>query len=125
MQCVETGYTLCAISVQTGLDAVCYKPKTYAGTCIICAVGLLKYVASIFSQNDISIVLSPNPITNQFSISGIEQIVSLTLKDLNGKWIKSFDAQDKNHSMSNVTSGVYFLEVHDENRSYIIKVVKE
>ena len=81
--------------------------------------------ASISTHKETSIVLSPNPITNQFSISGIEQIVSLTLKDLNGKWIKSFDAQDKNHSMSNVSSGVYFLEVRDENRSYIIKVVKE
>jgi hypothetical protein len=72
-----------------------------------------------------TVLVSPNPITNQFSISGIEQIVSLTLKDLNGKWIKSFDVQDENYSMSNVTSGVYFLEVSDEKRSYIIKVVKE
>ena len=81
--------------------------------------------ASISTHKETSIVLSPNPITNSFSISGIEQIVSLTLKDLNGKWIKSFDVQDENYSMSNVSSGVYFLEVSDEKRSYIIKVVKE
>lgn len=41
------------------------------------------------------------------------------------QWIKSFDVQDKKHSMSNVTSGVYFLEVSDEKRSYIVTVIKE
>jgi hypothetical protein len=81
--------------------------------------------ASISSQNEIRIVLCPNPVNNSFSVSGIEQIVSLTLKDLNGKSIKAFDVQDKNYSMSNVTSGVYFLEVRDEKRSYIVKVIKE
>ena len=81
--------------------------------------------ASISSQNEIRIVLCPNPVNNSFSVSGIEQIVSLTLKDLNGKSIKTFDVQDKNYSMSNVTSGVYFLEVSDEKRSYLMKLVKE
>ena len=81
--------------------------------------------ASIISQIKSSLVLSPNPISNDFSISGIEQIVSLLLKDVSGKFIKTFDVQDKNHSMTNVTSGVYFLEVCDENRTYMIKVIKE
>ena len=81
--------------------------------------------ASITSQIKSSLVLSPNPITNDFSISGIEQIVSLLLKDVSGKFIKTFDVQDKNHSLTNVTSGVYFLEVSDENRTYMIKVIKD
>lgn len=78
----------------------------------------------IDEQNVMTVLVSPNPITNSFSISGIDQIVSLTLKDLNGKWIKSFDIQDENHSMSNVTSGVYFLEVINENQKVIVKVLK-
>ncbi len=81
--------------------------------------------ASINSQLETSLILSPNPISNDFSISGIEQIVSLSLKDVSGKLIKTFDVQDKNHSLTNVTSGVYFLEVRDEKRTYMIKVIKE
>ncbi|MFM1947542.1 MAG: hypothetical protein RL207_1825 [Bacteroidota bacterium] len=72
-----------------------------------------------------SIFISPNPITSSFTISGVEQIVSLSLKDLSGKLIKTFDIQDKNYSVSYITSGVYFLEVRDEIRTYIVKVVKE
>ena len=81
--------------------------------------------ASINSQLETSLILSPNPISNDFSISGIEQIVSLSLKDVSGKLIKTFDVQDKNHSLTNVTSGVYFLEVCYEKRTYMIKVIKE
>ena len=81
--------------------------------------------ASILTQQETSIFLSPNPITQSFSISGITNIVSLSLKDMSGKTVKSFDVIEKNYSASNVSSGVYFLEVRDENRSYIIKVVKD
>jgi hypothetical protein len=81
--------------------------------------------ASVFEENSTSITISPNPISNDFSISGISNIVSLSLKDLSGKLIKAYDVQDKNYSISYITSGVYFLEVRDEIRAYNIKVVKE
>ena len=96
-----------------------------AGCDSVITLNLSLEFTGIDEQNVMTVIVSPNPITNSFSISGIEQIVSLTLKDLNGKWIKSFDIQDENYSMSNVTSGVYFLEVRDEKRSYIVKVIKE
>jgi hypothetical protein len=81
--------------------------------------------ASIFTNKETRVILSPNPITNYFSISGIENIVSLSLKDLSGKLIKTFDVQDKNYSISYITSGVYFLEVRDEHRTYIIQLIKK
>ena len=96
-----------------------------AGCDSVIILNLSLEFTGIDEQNVITVLVSPNPITNSFSVSGIEQIVSLTLKDLNGKSIKTFDVQDKNYSMSNVTSGVYFLEVRDEKRSYIVKVIKE
>lgn len=96
-----------------------------AGCDSVIILNLSLEFTGIDEQNVITVLVSPNPITNSFSVSGIEQIVSLTLKDLNGKSIKTFDVQDKNYSMSNVTSGVYFLEVRDEKRSYLMKLVKE
>jgi hypothetical protein len=81
--------------------------------------------ASVFEDNTTSITISPNPITNSFSIAGIENIVSLTLKDLNGNLVKTFDIQEKNHSITNVSAGIYFLELRDDNRSQVIRLVKE
>jgi hypothetical protein len=81
--------------------------------------------ASVFEDYATSILLSPNPITNQFSISGIEQVVSLTLMDKNGKIVKTLNEKEKTHDVSNLKPGMYFLEVRDENRSYMIKVMKE
>jgi hypothetical protein len=75
--------------------------------------------------NKTYILISPNPIINQFSISGIEQIVSLTLMDMNGKLVSSFNEKEESHDVSNLKPGMYFLEVRDENRSYIIKVMKD
>jgi hypothetical protein len=96
-----------------------------AGCDSIITLNLTLEFTGLNEFNKTNVFISPNPITNSFSVSGIEQIVSLTLKDINGKLIKSFDVQDKNYSMSNVTSGVYFLEVSDEKRLYIVKVIKE
>lgn len=81
--------------------------------------------ASISTNKETSIVLSPNPISNDFSISGIEQIVSLTLMDMNGKIVKSLNEKEKSHDVSNLNPGMYFLEVRDENQSYMIKVMKD
>jgi len=81
--------------------------------------------ASVFEDNATSILLSPNPITNQFSISGIEQVASLTLLDMNGKIVKTLNEKEKLHDVSNLNPGMYFLEVRDENRSYMIKVMKD
>jgi hypothetical protein len=81
--------------------------------------------ASVFEDNATSILISPNPITNQFSISGIEQIVSLTLMDMNGKLVSSFNEKEESHDVSNLKPGMYFLEVRDENQSYMIKVMKD
>ena len=96
-----------------------------AGCDSILTLNLSIEYTGLDEQNQVNVLVSPNPITNDFSISGIEQIVSLSLKDVSGKLIKTFDVQEKNYSISNLTSGVYFLEVSDEKRTYMIKVMKK
>jgi hypothetical protein len=81
--------------------------------------------ASVFEDNATSILISPNPITNQFSIPGIEQVASVTLLDMNGKIVKTLNDKEKSHDVSNLKPGMYFLGVRDENRSYMIKVMKD
>ena len=81
--------------------------------------------ASVFEDNETSALISPNPITNQFSISGIEEIVSLTIMDMNGKIVKTLNEKEKSHDVSNLKPGMYFLEVRDENRYHVFRLVKE
>jgi hypothetical protein len=72
-----------------------------------------------------NILISPNPITNQFSISGTEQIVSLTLLDMNGKSFRSFNEKENSHDVANLKPGVYLLEVLTEHEKFIARVIKE
>lgn len=96
-----------------------------AGCDSIVTLNLTLDFTGLNDLSEINVLVSPNPMSTTFSISGITNIVSLSLKDMSGKTVKSFDVIEKNYSASNVSSGVYFLEVRDENRSYIIKVVKD
>jgi hypothetical protein len=45
--------------------------------------------------------------------------------DINGKIVKSLNEKEKSHDVSNLNPGMYFLEVKDENQSYVIKVMKD
>lgn len=110
-------YTQSGIYVDTLINA--------AGCDSLITLNLSLEYTGLDEQNQVNVLVSPNPISNDFSISGIEQIVSLSLKDVSGKLIKTFDVQEKNYSISNLTSGVYFLEVSDEKRTYMIKVMKK
>jgi hypothetical protein len=96
-----------------------------AGCDSIITLNLTLDYTGINELSNTSITISPNPINNSFSIAGIENIASLTLKDLNGNLVKTFDIQEKNHSITNVSAGIYFLELRDDNRSHMIRLVKE
>lgn len=110
-------YTQSGIYTDTLLNA--------AGCDSVITLNLSLEFTGVDEQNVMTILVHPNPITNSFSISGIEQLVSLSLKDMSGKLIKTLDVQENNYSVSTLTSGVYFLEVRDENRTYMIKVIME
>ena len=57
--------------------------------------------------------------------NALNVLVSLTLMDMNGKIVKSLNEKEKSHDVSNLNPGMYFLEVRDENQSYMIKVMKD
>ena len=126
--------------IQTALDSYIWpvnnqtytQSGTYSDTIVnaagcdsIITLNLTLEYTGIDEHNALNVLVSPNPITNQFSISGIEQIVSLTLMDMNGKIVKSLNEKEKSHDVSNLNPGMYFLEVRDENQSYMIKVMKD
>ena len=96
-----------------------------AGCDSIITLNLALEFTGLNEFNKTNVLISPSPITNQFSISGIEEIVSLTIMDMNGKIVKTLNEKEKSHDVSNLKPGMYFLDVRDENRSYRIKVMKD
>ena len=69
--------------------------------------------------------ISPNPVKDEFSIVGTEPFLSMNLKDVHGNDVKSFNVQDKTHSLSMLPSGIYFLELRKDSKTFVVKLLKE
>lgn len=80
--------------------------------------------------NDIEtqkIVLSPNPVTNEFSVSGInsDKINSAYIVDITGLVVLKNMDLSKNVSIKDLRSGVYFLCVQSDNSLETIRFIKK
>jgi hypothetical protein len=72
-----------------------------------------------------SLLIYPNPVKDVFSIDETDLLLSMNLKDVQGHEVKSFNVQDKVHSLSNLPSGIYFLELRNDSKIYVVKILKE
>ena len=78
--------------------------------------------------NSKDVILSPNPVKNQFTLKGINKMVSVELYDISGKLIKQFDAESlskNNFDVSRLKTGNYVVKVKTENDSFTKKLIKE
>ncbi|HQX44706.1 MAG: T9SS type A sorting domain-containing protein [Saprospiraceae bacterium] len=68
--------------------------------------------------------LFPNPSTGLFKVSGINHVVSASLTDVGGRSYK-ISVNDNEINISNLKTGIYFVEFRDvNNHPYFSKVVK-
>ena len=77
--------------------------------------------------NNLSIF--PNPTTGLINLDFIETLYpiaigSVRIMSLSGKVIKEFNADAKQLDISTLNTGIYFLEIANEERRSIIKIVK-
>jgi hypothetical protein len=78
--------------------------------------------ASIEKQINTSIVIYPNPSTNNFSIKGLETGSSIEIYSLNGKRIYQMTNNTSKISINNLSEGVYFIKISNSNMVVIKKV---
>lgn len=74
------------------------------------------------------IFLSPNPVKNEFTLKGINKMVSVELYDNSGKLIKQFDTESlskNNFDVSRLKTGNYVVKVKTSNDSFTKKLIKE
>ncbi|MGB1019372.1 MAG: ELWxxDGT repeat protein [Chitinophagales bacterium] len=67
----------------------------------------------------------PNPLGNVLNISSEEKLKSISLVNINGAVIKSFNPSLKSFDVSTVSKGIYFLEVTSAEKKSIIKIIKK
>ncbi len=77
-------------------------------------------------ENNESIVLYPNPVMDAFSVLGIEDKLTISLSDLNGKVVltKVIYADEKVF-VSDLSSGIYLIKIITSNGTILKKIVKE
>ena len=81
-------------------------------------IGIRKY------END-NVAIYPNPATDQVTIEGIPNS-TLRIFDITGKMIMTTTIQDNQETIniSYLNSGIYFLELQDENTKTVKKLIK-
>ncbi|MEN8247380.1 MAG: sulfatase-like hydrolase/transferase [Bacteroidota bacterium] len=98
------------------------------GTVLSEEVTILKFVTSVNSQDNISMLNSyPNPVNDRFTIdTDTEKIIKLKIRNLNGHTVNFKYIGDNVVDISNLPGGIYIVELTTEDKKErIIKIVKE
>ncbi len=99
-----------------------------AGCDSIVTLNLTLSYTGINELNASQLVVSPNPTKDNFSISGLEllgTITSIEIKDAAGKVVKVLNPTATNFSCVGLKAGVYFLVVTSNKTERVIKIIKE
>ena len=77
--------------------------------------------------NDIKVSVYPNPTTNNINIQSDEQIMNITVYNTIGQMVRNVSPAATNFSMemSNLDTGMYFVNVFTETGSKTVKVIKK
>jgi hypothetical protein len=87
-------------------------------------------VVRFTANSAIDVTAAPNPVLNKLSVSvsGVTEVNSLQLFDINGSIIKDLTSayQESNvFDVSDLKAGVYFLKVQTNNETKVIKLIKQ
>jgi hypothetical protein len=99
-----------------------------AGCDSIVTLNLTLSYTGINELNASQLVVSPNPTRDNFSITGLEllgTITSLEIKDAAGKVVKVLDPTATNFSCVGLKAGVYFLAITSNKTERVVKIIKE
>ncbi|QQX76404.1 MULTISPECIES: T9SS type A sorting domain-containing protein [Aequorivita] len=75
-------------------------------------------------ENQIAkIKIYPNPTNGSFEISGLKD-GTIEIIDSQGRTVKKMDLGERNYSISELTSGIYFVKITSENSSLTKQLIK-
>ena len=75
--------------------------------------------------NDKMVNIYPNPATNQITIDSNEKIETIAIMDAMGKTVKTIISTNNTIDVSNLTKGIYFLQIQTDKGLASKKFIKE
>jgi len=90
-------------------------------------VRVFDYTAAtgISEYNKLNISIYPNPTTFQLTLNTAEQIQSISILDITGKKVKTVVTNTNTIDVSDLTKGIYFLQIQTKNGMAVSKFIKE
>lgn len=85
-------------------------------------------VLNVEDQNPDTISLYPNPVKDYFRIQGLGNITTdIRITDINGKLVKNLSGHslDNTINISQLQTGVYFIQIGSQNSQKSYKLIKE
>jgi len=117
------------ISVQANNGCIGTK-RSVRLTTTGCATTAIAKLKNIQSENiEIKTFLFPNPSTSEFSLninSSKDEKIKVHIKDVQGRILKTslFNSNQTNTIGKDLKSGIYFLEIHQNNKIKVIRAIK-
>lgn len=85
-------------------------------------------VTSVLLQQQIELLVYPNPFTEWVNVSGNTKISDIRVVDLSGKTVKQFSENGNRFvqiQIGDLPSGIYLMEVHTESGRVVKEIVKQ
>ena len=117
------------ISVQANNGCIGTK-RSVRLTTTGCATTTIAKVSNIQSENtEIKTFLFPNPSSSEFNLninSSKDEKIKVIIKDVQGRILKTslLNSNQNNTIGKDLKSGIYFLEIHQNNKIKVIRAVK-
>ena len=80
---------------------------------------------SSIAENAVSFNIYPNPVENQLVISSEENIETISIYNLNGVMVYSGEYNAEGVDVSNLKTGVYFVNIKTESYDVTRRIVKK
>ena len=112
-----TGAITVTFTSDAGVTAKGFKAILSCGTLAVNDIADSKYLS-----------LSPNPVKNLFTLSGIAKITSVKVFDTSGKQIKDFDSgsiSKNSYDISKLKTGSYVVMIKTDAETISKKIIKE
>ncbi len=82
------------------------------------------FSANLIEKELIGCSISPNPTTSDFSIQLVDQLISISATDVNGKEVNLIEKGNDYFSLYHLKSGTYYLKIITEKGLFRSKIIK-
>ena len=101
------------------------KPRI-SGTAVDLGPVELQVATAVNAVNENQISVYPNPVSSSLKINGVDNGSTVTISNVSGQLVRSLTYQTQNSiDVSDLTKGIYFIQIKTDSMPRSVKFVKE